>query len=37
MIDDAHFGRAQIIIHQRATIKRRAIEYRRLQHRKLAT
>jgi len=33
---DAYFGRAQNIIKQRERIKRQTIEYRRLQHRKLA-
>ena len=33
---DAYFGRAQTIIQQRERIKRQTIEYRRLQHRKLA-
>jgi len=33
---DAYFGRAQAIIQQRERIKRQTIEYRRLQHRKLA-
>ena len=33
---DAYFGRAQTIIKQRERIKRQTIEYRRLQHRKLA-
>ncbi len=33
---DAYFGRAQAIIKQRERIKRQTIEYRRLQHRKLA-
>jgi putative transposase len=33
---DAYFGRAQSIIQQRERIKRQTIEYRRLQHRKLA-
>jgi transposase InsO family protein len=33
---DAHFGRAQAIIQQCERIKRQTIEYRRLQHRKLA-
>jgi putative transposase len=33
---DAYFGRAPAIIKQRERIKRQAIEYRRLQHRKLA-
>jgi putative transposase len=33
---DAYFGRAQAIIQQREKIKRQTIEYRRLQHRKLA-
>ncbi|QEH80966.1 IS3 family transposase [Sphingomonas sp. C8-2] len=33
---DAYFGRAPAIIHQRERIKRQTIEYRRLQHRKLA-
>jgi len=33
---DAYFGRAPAIIKQRERIKRKTIEYRRLQHRKLA-
>lgn len=33
---DAYFGRVQAIIQQRERIKRQTIEYRRLQHRKLA-
>ena len=33
---DAYFGRAKAIIQQRERIKRQTIEYRRLQHRKLA-
>ena len=33
---DAYFGRAQAIILQRERIKRQTIEYRRLQHRKIA-
>jgi hypothetical protein len=33
---DAYFGRAPAIIKQRERIKRQIIEYRRLQHRKLA-
>jgi transposase InsO family protein len=33
---NAYFGRAPAIIKQRERIKRRTIEYRRLQHRKLA-
>ena len=33
---DAYFGRASAIIKQRERIKRQTIEYRRLQHRKLA-
>jgi putative transposase len=33
---DAYFGRAQAIIKQRERIKRKTIEYRRLQHRKIA-
>jgi putative transposase len=33
---DAYFGRAQTIIQQRERIKQKTIEYRRLQHRKLA-
>jgi putative transposase len=33
---DAYFGRSQAIIKQRERIKRQTIEYRRLQHRKLA-
>ena len=33
---DAYFGRAPAIIKQRERIKRQTIEYRRLQHRKLA-
>ena len=33
---DAYFGRAQAIIQQRERIKRQTIEYRRLQHRKIA-
>lgn len=33
---DAYFGRAQTIIQQRERIKRKTIEHRRLQHRKLA-
>jgi putative transposase len=33
---DAYFGRASAIIQQRERIKRKTIEYRRLQHRKLA-
>ena len=33
---DAYFGRAATIIQQRERIKRKTIEYRRLQHRKLA-
>jgi NAD(P)-dependent dehydrogenase (short-subunit alcohol dehydrogenase family) len=33
---DAYFGRAPAIIQQRERIKRQTIEYRRLQHRKLA-
>ena len=33
---DAYFGRAAIILKQRERIKRKTIEYRRLQHRKLA-
>ena len=33
---DAYFGRADAIIKQRERIKRKTIEYRRLQHRKLA-
>ena len=33
---DVYFGRAQAIIKQRERIKRKTIEYRRLQHRKLA-
>ena len=33
---DAYFGRAQAIIQQRERTKRQTIEYRRLQHRKLA-
>jgi transposase InsO family protein len=33
---DAYFGRAQYIIKQRERIKRKTIEYRRLQHRKIA-
>ncbi len=34
---DAYFGRAPAIIKQRERIKRKTIEHRRLQHRKLAT
>ena len=33
---DVYFGRAQTIIKQRERIKRKTIEHRRLQHRKLA-
>jgi transposase InsO family protein len=33
---DAYFGRASAIIESRERIKRQTIEYRRLQHRKLA-
>jgi len=33
---DAYFGRAEAIIKQRERIKRKTIEHRRLQHRKLA-
>jgi hypothetical protein len=33
---DAYFGRAADIIEQRERIKRKAVELRRLQHRKLA-
>ncbi|MFC4195041.1 IS3 family transposase, partial [Novosphingobium lubricantis] len=33
---DAYFGRADAIIKQRERIKRKTIEHRRLQHRKLA-
>ena len=33
---DAYFGRASAIIKQRERIKRKTIEHRRLQHRKLA-
>ena len=33
---DAYFGRASAIIQQRERIKQQTIEYRRLQHRKLA-
>ena len=33
---DAYFGRAEMIVKQRERIKRKTIEYRRLQHRKLA-
>lgn len=33
---DAYFGRAQAIIKRRERIKRQTIEYRRLQHRKIA-
>jgi len=33
---DAYFGRAATILKQRERIKRKTIEYRRLQHRKLA-
>jgi transposase InsO family protein len=33
---DAYFGRASAIIQQRERIKRKTIEHRRLQHRKLA-
>jgi len=33
---DAYFGRAESIIKQRERIKRKTIEQRRLQHRKLA-
>jgi hypothetical protein len=33
---DTYFGRAQAIIKQRERIKRQTIEYRRLQHRKIA-
>ena len=33
---DVYFGRAKAIIKQREKIKRKTIEYRRLQHRKLA-
>jgi hypothetical protein len=33
---DAYFGRAKTIIKQRKRIKRQTIEYRRLQHRKIA-
>ena len=33
---DAYFGRASAILKQRERIKRKTIEYRRLQHRKLA-
>ena len=33
---DAYFGRAPAIIKQRERIKRQTIQYRRLQHRKLA-
>ena len=33
---DVYFGRAQAIIKQRERIKRKTIEYRRLQHRELA-
>jgi transposase InsO family protein len=33
---DAYFGRAPAIIKQRERIKRKTIEHRRLQHRKLA-
>ena len=33
---DAYFGRAEMIIRQRERIKRKTIEHRRLQHRKLA-
>jgi len=33
---DVYFGRAQAIIKQRERIRRKTIEYRRLQHRKLA-
>jgi len=32
----SYFGRMQAIIQQRERIKRQTIEYRRLQHRKLA-
>ncbi|MBB3811082.1 transposase InsO family protein [Pseudochelatococcus contaminans] len=33
---DAYFGRAPTIIKQRERVKRQTIEYRRLQHRRLA-
>ena len=33
---DAYFGRVKAIIQQRERIKRKHIEYRRLQHRKIA-
>ena len=33
---DAYFGRAPTILKQRERIKRQTLEYRRLQHRKLA-
>ena len=33
---DAYFGRAEMIIRQRQRFKRKTIEHRRLQHRKLA-
>jgi len=33
---DAYFGKAAAIIQQRERIKRKTIEHRRLQHRKLA-
>jgi len=33
---DAYFGRDEAIIKQRERIKRKTIEHRRLQHRKLA-
>ncbi|WP_247740551.1 MULTISPECIES: integrase core domain-containing protein, partial [unclassified Paracoccus (in: a-proteobacteria)] len=33
---DAYFGRAPAILQQRERIKRKTLEYRRLQHRKLA-
>jgi len=33
---DAYFGRAPEIIKRRERIKRQTLEYRRLQHRKLA-
>jgi putative transposase len=33
---DAYFGRAATVVKQRKSVKRQTIEYRRLQHRKLA-
>lgn len=33
---DAYFGRVEAIIRQRERIKKKTIEHRRLQHRKLA-